>query len=93
MKKSSESFYKNLKLKLDESHIWPSKYVFKFIIKNNVESIDELISYFPESNDICKNFSSNKKFVSFTIKCEMHSSEGIIKKYKDVSEIEGIISL
>lgn len=93
MKKSSESFYKNLKLKLDESHNWPSKYVFKFIIKNNVESIDELISYFPESNDISKNFSSNKKFVSFTIKCEMHSSEGIIKKYKDVSEIEGIISL
>jgi 3-methyladenine DNA glycosylase Tag len=93
MKKSSESFYKNLKLKLDESHIWPSKYVFKFIIKNNLESIDELISYFPESNDISKNFSSNKKFVSFTIKCEMHSSEGIIKKYKDVSEIVGIISL
>ena len=47
MKKSKESFYKNLKIKLDESHIWPSKYVFKFIIK----------------------------------------------KYKDVSEIEGIISL
>ena len=35
MKKSKESFYKNLKIKLDESHIWPSKYVFKFIIKNN----------------------------------------------------------
>ena len=93
MKKSSESFYKNLKVKLDESHIWPSKYVFKFIVKNNLESIDELISYFPESNDISKNFSSNKKFVSFTIKCEMHSSEDIIKKYKDVSEIDGIISL
>lgn len=93
MKKSSESFYKNLKVKLDESHIWPSKYVFKFIVKNNLESIDELISYFPESKNISKNFSSNKKFVSFTIKCEMHSSEDIIKKYKDVSEIDGIISL
>ena len=63
MKKSKESFYKNLKIKLDESHIWPSKYVFKFIIKNNVESIDELISYFTESINISKNFSSNKKYV------------------------------
>ena len=52
MKKSKESFYKNLKIKLDESHIWPSKYVFKFIIKNNVESIDELISYFTESTNM-----------------------------------------
>ena len=93
MKKSKESFYKNLKIKLDESHIWPSKYVFKFIIKNNVESIDELISYFTENINISQNFSSNKKYVSFTITCEMNASEDIIKKYKDVSEIEGIISL
>tara|TARA_A100001035_G_scaffold224360_1_gene185009 strand:- start:458 stop:739 length:282 start_codon:yes stop_codon:yes gene_type:complete len=93
MKKSKEFFYKNLKVKLDESHIWPSKYVFKFIIKNNIESINQLISYFNESKNISKNFSSNKKYVSFTIVCEMYSSEEVIKRYKDVSEIEGIISL
>ena len=93
MKKSKEFFYKNLKVKLDESHIWPSKYVFKFIIKNNVESIDQLLSYFTESKNISKNFSANKKYVSFTIICKMYSSEDVIKKYKDVSKIEGIISL
>ena len=74
MKKSKESFYKNLKIKLDESHIWPSKYVFKFIIKNNVESIDELISYFNESKNISKNFSSNKNCVTCSIPMCWHNN-------------------
>ena len=94
MSKKSESFYNNLSFKLNEIHHWPTNYVFKFIIENKKEKIDQLKSEFLEFNSkITKKFSSKNKYVSFTIIVRLNSANEVIKKYKEVSKIEGIISL
>tara|TARA_B100000927_G_C16318802_1_gene410514 strand:+ start:144 stop:428 length:285 start_codon:yes stop_codon:yes gene_type:complete len=92
--KSSEIFYKNLKQSLDECHTWPSRYLFKFIVENTPTKRKQLISLFDSNNiSVKEKISSNAKYVSFSISKEVLSAESVIKTYKSVSKIEGIISL
>ena len=94
MSKKADSFYSNLKIKLNEIHNWPTKYVFKFIVLNHRDKIDELNHEFLDLNSkIIKNYSSKKKYVSFTFIVKLDSANDVIKKYKEVSKIDGIISL
>ncbi len=94
MTKSSEIFYKQLKGRLDECHTWPTNYLFKFIVENTKEKKSELKSFF-DSNTLSlkERISSNSKYVSFTISVKVPSADNVIKIYKSVSKIEGIISL
>ena len=47
MSKKSDSFYNNLEIKLNETHDWPTDYVFKFIVENKDEKIIiERIAFF-----------------------------------------------
>ena len=94
MTKSSEIFYNNLKQSLDECHHWPTQYLFKFIVENTPNKRKQLMSLFDLKNDSVKEkISSNSKYVSFSISKEVLSAESVIKTYKSVSKIEGIISL
>ena len=94
MTKSSEIFYKELKKRLDECHSWPTKYLFKFIVENTQEKRNELKSFFDsKALSLKERISSNSKYVSFTITVKVPSADNVIKIYKSVSKIEGIISL
>ena len=42
MSKKSDSFYNNLEIKLNETHDWPTDYVFKFIVENKAEKINQV---------------------------------------------------
>ena len=94
MLKDSEEFYNRLEKQLFESSSWPSVYIYKFILKSEENSIENLKSLF---NDIDANISiklsSSNKFTSITIKTKMKSPSSIIEKYKLASKIKGIISL
>jgi putative lipoic acid-binding regulatory protein len=94
MSKKSDSFYNNLETKLNETHDWPTDYVFKFIVENKDEKISQIELEFKKLRPkISKKISSKKTYVSLTIIVKLSSANQVIKKYKDVSKIDGIISL
>ena len=94
MIQSSEKDFDKLRKDLENLQEWPSDYIFKFIIENNSNKKDELLSKFDLSQCrlSCKE-SSNKKYVSLTLIMHMNNASEVIDRYMEVSKIDGIISL
>ncbi len=82
-----------LKAQLDEHHDWPSVYMFKFIMLNEVEKTEHFLSLFSGTADVQRKFSKAGKYVSFTVTEVMLSSDAVLDRYKEVGEIEGVIPL
>jgi putative lipoic acid-binding regulatory protein len=76
--------------KLDEHHVWPSLYVFKFIVPKGKE--EQLKSMFIQ-HEISERVSANGNYTSFTINIMCPSGEAVINVYKMVENIDGIIAL
>ena len=78
------------KEKLDNTHMFPGTYIFKFIVKPlHQQRVEQLV---PDGNIKLKPSSGNK-YISVTIDATMNSSEEIIEVYREAKKIEGIISL
>ncbi|AXG75166.1 DUF493 family protein [Flavobacterium arcticum] len=94
MDNKSEEFYKRLKQELSDSTIWPSEYLFKFIVPTNPEKILKVENTFNGMGAVIKTTKSkNEKYTSISINVKMVSAQSVIDKYIELSEIEGIISL
>jgi uncharacterized protein len=80
----------SFKEKLDKVYVWPSLYVFKFIVPHlRVNEVKEL---FP--NHVSTEKPSEKgKYISVTFNMMMPSSEAVVGVYLKVKHIEGIIAL
>ncbi len=92
--KDEKEFYKKLKESLDETTEFPTDYMYKFIILTVKERIQEVEDIFDNMGAIITSKpSKNGKYTSLTILVKMENSDDIIKKYKEVSDVEGIISL
>ena len=91
----TEEFYKKLKLQLEETTIWPSEYLYKFIIKSDADKITKIESLFNDSGAvILTNASKNGKYTSISINLVMENSDAVVSKYIEVSNnVEGVISL
>jgi len=90
----SESFYHRLREQLANDRVWPAPYLFKFIVpagKRRSEMVCEFFESFQA--DIRVRESSNGNYSSISIELVMDSPEAIIQKYKEVSVVEGVISL
>lgn len=82
--------YAGFKEKLDNEYEWPALYMFKFIVpKKNESGVKEL---FPDTTLQTKD-SRSGKYVSFTAKLIMESSDEVIGIYKEAQKIKGIIAL
>ena len=93
MSKESE-FYKKLKNTLEETTSFPTNYMFKFIIPTDQGKFKKIENMFNKLGAVIKSKESkNGKFTSLTILVDMSSSDEIIKKYKEVGTVEGVISL
>jgi|TARA_A100001015_G_C15043052_1_gene741236 putative lipoic acid-binding regulatory protein len=93
-KNTADEFYDKLKKQLDELTVWPSVYPFKFILPNDAEKHEQLKNCFHDLDaKIAVKTSKTKKYFSFTILVEMPNADAIIDKYKEVTKIDGIISL
>jgi len=79
-----------LKMVMDETVEFPSSYLFKFIVP--VHEVQNLLKIL-DGMDIDERASSGGKYISVSAKKIFNSSEEIIKIYKAVSVIKGIISL
>jgi putative lipoic acid-binding regulatory protein len=87
-------FYEKLKNKLDEGNIFPSEYLFKFIVSTHEEKIKQVEDLFDfKGAVITKTSSKTGKFTSISIHVIMKNSEDIISIYLKAEKIEGIISL
>ncbi len=89
-----DDFYDKLKESLEVATDFPSEYLFKFIVPTTKNQLSEVKQVFDMSGAVIRTKKSKtNKYVSISISIKMSSSEAIIEKYKEVTEIEGIISL
>ena len=94
MDKKTEDFYIRLKEELSNSTLWPSEYLYKFIIPSDVHKIAKVEATFNDMGAVITTQQSKTgKFTSISISVTMPSAQSVIDKYIAVSDIEGIISL
>jgi len=92
--KKQEEFYKKLKISLEETTKFPSKYMYKFIIPSNKEKMAAIEKIFDHSGAVITTKPSKTgKYNSITVLVNMKSADAIIAKYVEVSVVEGVISL
>ena len=93
MSKESE-FYKKLKVSLLETTTFPTKYMYKFIIPSSDEKFKEIDTIFDNMGAVISSKPSKTgHYTSRTSLVKMDSADIVILKYKEVSKVEGVISL
>ncbi|CAN5436167.1 DUF493 family protein [soil metagenome] len=86
----NQNSFEDFKEKLDSQHVWPSLYMFKFIVPKGTEQ--EIQSLFPR-NELTLKKSKQGNYISLTAKVMMGSSDEIIRIYREAYKIEGVIAL
>lgn len=90
----TEEFYNRLRKQLEQDTSWPSPYMYKFIVPAKLEKLAEIEAVFDGFNAAIQTRDSSKgTYTSISIKVTMSSPEAVIKKYLEVSKVEGVISL
>jgi|TARA_B110000971_G_scaffold94880_1_gene97590 putative lipoic acid-binding regulatory protein len=90
-----ETFYSNLKEKLQDTSSWPSEYLYKFIIKSNPSKVNTIETIFDNIGAVIQKIPSKKgTYVSVSVNVVMKSPDAVIEKYKEVGRlVDGVISL
>lgn len=90
-----EEFYKKLKEQLYDTALWPSEYLYKFIVISDDNKITQIESLFDNMGAVITTTESkNGKYTSVSINVRMKNPEAVIEKYQEVAEkVEGVISL
>lgn len=92
--KNTEEFYKSLKEKLSNNTLWPSDYLFKFIVPTHKDKVVQIENTFNNLGAVINTRASSKgNFTSISVHVKMKNPDAVIEKYLEVSFIEGIISL
>lgn len=92
--KNQDEFYKKLKINLEETTKFPSKYMFKFIIPADEAKAEKINDIFSHTGAVINTKPSKTgKYQSLTILVKMKDADEVIIKYKEVTTIEGVISL
>ncbi len=85
-----EAWYTSFQEKLDQHYVWPTLYIFKFIVPKNKEQ--ELKDLFP-LHTAAEKESKKGNYASITFQMMMPSSDAVIEVYKKIAAVEGIIAL
>lgn len=90
-----EEFYEKLKGQLYETNSWPAEYLYKFILKSDLEKIAKIEVLFNNMGAVIHTTESkNGKYTSISVNVLMENPETVIAKYQEVANnVEGIISL
>ena len=93
--KDSEEFYKKLKAQLADTALWPTTYLYKFIVPTEDDKIQQIEAIFDNLGAVISTKQSkNGKYTSVSINVRMKNPDQVILKYKEVAEkVEGVISL
>ena len=85
-----EEWIKKFREKLDQSHVWPSLYTYKFIVK--AEREEEVKNLLPMHTSTARP-SGNGNYTSLTFQMMMPSADAVVSVYKRAATIEGLIAL
>jgi uncharacterized protein len=88
--KIMEDNYSTFRERLNNNHIWPSLYMFKFIVPKGKEM--EISKLFPK-NEVETKESSSGNYISLTTKVMISSSDEVIRIYEEAQKVEGVIAL
>ena len=90
-----DEFYKKLKEQLLETTNWPSEYLYKFIVKSDVNKIGQIEDLFNNTGAVINTIPSKTgKYTSVSINVVMKDPDAVINKYIEVANnVEGVISL
>ncbi len=93
--KKSEEFYKKLRSQLQDTALWPTEYLYKFIVDSDTSKIEQIKSLFNHLGAVINTRpSKNGKYTSVSVNVRMKNPDEVIAKYKEVGEkVEGVISL
>ncbi|AWX45885.1 hypothetical protein HME9304_02916 [Flagellimonas maritima] len=93
-KEKSDEFYARLKEQLLESTSWPSNYLYKFIVPTDKKRIEQITNIFNMPGAVIESKKSKKgTYTSVSITIHLKNPDEVIAKYKEVSSVEGVISL
>lgn len=94
MDEKTQEFYKRLKEELIKNTLWPSEYLYKFVVPTDVEKIRRIENAFNNMGAvIVTSQSKTGKYTSVSINVRIKNPDTVIEKYIEVSDIEGLISL
>lgn len=89
-----DEFYSRLKDELANSTLWPSDYLYKFIVPTDTSKVQQIHNIFDNTGAVIQTKQSSKgNYTSVSITVNLKNPDEVIEKYKEVSQIEGIISL
>ncbi len=93
-KKKTDEFYAKLREQLLETTSWPSTYLYKFIVPTDEERIAQIHEIFNNTGAVIESKKSKKgTYTSLSITVHLKDPDEVIIKYKEVSVVEGVISL
>ncbi|WP_343486556.1 DUF493 family protein [Allomuricauda sp. d1] len=93
-KEKPEDFYKRLKQQLLENTDWPSDYLYKFIVPTDASKIKKINDIFDNMGAVIQSKKSkNGNYTSISVTVNVKNPDEVIKKYKEVGQVEGVISL
>ncbi len=90
-----EEFYAKLKKQLQDTAMWPSEYLYKFIVPTKGKQVSQVEDIFDNTGAVIETKQSKKgKYTSVSVNVRMKNPDAVIDKYKEVAEkVEGVISL
>ena len=92
--KDPEEFYTSLKDKLEDTHNFPEDYLYKFIVNNEESKMTEIYRVFDDIKfTLSTRDSKNGKYVSLSINAFVLDADQVIKIYKEVGKIDGVMML
>ncbi len=90
----SDDFYLKFKERLEQTHSFPSDYIFKYIVPAEQSKIAKLHSIFGSANpSFSSRDSKNGKYTSFTIKVSVNDADDVVIYYRQAASIDGIVML
>lgn len=91
---NKEDFYLNFKERLEQTHSFPTEYIFKYIVPAEQRIIAKLQAIFSSANPVISTRDSkNGKYVGITIKVPVNDANDIVIYYQQAAAIEGIMAL
>jgi putative lipoic acid-binding regulatory protein len=89
-----EAFYASLKEKLEHTHDFPEDYLYKFILTNDQSKLTDIYRVFEGIKFTMTNRDSkNGKYTSISINAFVLDANQVIKIYKEVGLIKGVMML
>ncbi len=90
-----EEFYENLKAKLQDTAMWPTEYLYKFIVVTKESKVEIIQQVFDNMGAVIQTTKSKKgKYTSVSVNVRMKDPDAVIDKYIEIGEkVDGVISL